>query len=283
MKLGLFGINFGPCSYPDVAARVARAAEEAGFDSLWTGEHVVLPDPQAPPSPASPRERMLDPAAALSFLAAHTKRVRLATGIVILPQRNPLVLAKELASVDVLSEGRLIFGIGAGYLEPEFRALGAPFEDRGARTDEYLEAMIALWTREKPAFDGPTVSFSGIDAHPRPVQRPHPPIVGGGTSPPALRRAVRFGDGWYGFLRDLAKTEADLAGLAAAARQLGRDEGRGALEISVTPAPGIDLDTARRYRDLGVDRLVLLPTDRDADGLLRFVDGAAEHLLRKLS
>jgi probable F420-dependent oxidoreductase len=282
VKLGLFGINIGPLADPDRAARVARAAEDAGFDSVWTGEHVVLPDPQRPPSPASPQEPFLDPAAALAFLAAHTRTLRLATGIIILPQRNPLVLAKELASVDVLSGGRLVFGLGAGYLEPEFRALGADFAARGARTDEYLDAILALWTREKPAFAGPTVRFEGIDARPRPLQKPHPPIVVGGLRPPALRRAVQRGNGWYGFLRTPEAAAADLAGLAEAGRRVERPAALGPLEVSVTPPPGCDADMAARYRDLGVDRLVLLPTARDADGLLRFVAEAGERLVRKL-
>ena len=131
MHFGLFSINAYAAIEPRTAARVARAAEAAGFESLWAGEHVVLPDPQAPPSPMGPTEPILDPAIALTFAAANTTRVRLGTGIIILPQRNPLVLAKELASLDVLSAGRLIFGIGVGYLEPEFRALGAPV--RGPR------------------------------------------------------------------------------------------------------------------------------------------------------
>jgi probable F420-dependent oxidoreductase len=283
MKLGIFGINTGPCAAPETAAKVARAAEAAGFESVWTGEHVVLPDPQAPPSPAPPRHPMLDPAVALAFLAAHTQRMRLATGIIILPQRNPVVLAKELASVDVLSRGRLIFGLGAGYLKPEFDALGARFDDRGVRTDEYIDVLRVLWSEEQPSFAGRTVRFAGVDAHPRPVQKPHPPIVVGGTSPPALRRAATKGNGWYGFLRDLDAARADLAGLAAARRDAGRPAALGALEISITPLPRLDLDGARRYQDLGVDRLVLLPNARDEASLLRWVDETAETLLRKLA
>jgi len=191
-----------------------------------------------------------------------------------------VVLAKELASVDVLSNGRLIFGLGAGYLKPEFDALGASFGDRGARTDEYIDVLRALWCEEKPAFAGRTVRFGGIDAHPRPVQKPHPPIVVGGTSPAALRRAVLRGNGWYGFLRDLDAAKADLAGLAG---EPGRPAALGALEITVTPLPRIDLDTALRYRDLGVDRLALLPHARDEASLLRWVDEAAEMLVRKLA
>jgi alkanesulfonate monooxygenase SsuD/methylene tetrahydromethanopterin reductase-like flavin-dependent oxidoreductase (luciferase family) len=151
MKIALFAVNVGPCAAPDTLARVARAAEDAGLESLWTGEHVVLPDPQAPPSPMAPDVPILDPAVALTFAAAHTTRIRLGTGIIILPQRNPLVLAKELASLDVLSNGRLVFGIGVGYLKPEFDALNVPFDHKGARAEEFLRAMLAVWTMEKPA------------------------------------------------------------------------------------------------------------------------------------
>src|SRR5579872_2534780 len=141
MKFGLFGINTGPCANPATAAAVARAAEDAGYDSLWTGEHIVLPEPQVPPSPVPADTPFIDSAVALAYVAAHTHRVRLGTGIIILPQRNPVVLAKELASLDVLSNGRLTFGIGIGYLKAEFDALGAPFEKKGPRTEDYLKAM----------------------------------------------------------------------------------------------------------------------------------------------
>jgi probable F420-dependent oxidoreductase len=282
MKFGVFGINTGPCARPETAARVARAAEAAGFDSVWTGEHVVLPDPQAPPSPAPPQHPMLDPAVALAFLAGQTQRVKLGTGIIILPQRNPLVLAKELASVDVLSGGRLVFGLGAGYLKPEFDALGAAFHDRGARTDEYIDAMRALWTQPKPSFAGRTVRFAGIDAQPRPVQKPHPPIVVGGTSASAFARAVARGNGWYGFLRDVATTKADLAGIDAARARAPRPAALGTLEISITPPPRTDESAARAYGDLGVDRLILLLPGRSEDEALRFIE-QSEPLVRKLA
>ena len=282
MKFGLFGINFGPCAVPGAAARVARAAEAAGFESVWTGEHVVLPDPQEPPSPAAPETPFLDPAVALASVAAHTERIRLATGIVILPQRNPAVLAKEMASVDVVSGGRLVLGVAAGYLHQEFAALGAPFAERGARTDEYIDAIRALWTQPKPAFHGKFVSFSGIDAQPRPVQKPHPPILIGGHSAGAHRRAVRRGNGWYGFALDVDATEKALARLDDARKQVERPAELGDLEISVTPPPGVELDDARRYADLGVDRLVLLLPARDADGVIGRIEKAAEGLLRAM-
>src|SRR6266849_6658917 len=195
MKFGLFGINMSICSNPDVAVRVAQTAEAAGFESVWTGEHVVLPDPQVPPSPLPPQSPLLDPAVALAFLAAHTKTVRLGTGIIILPQRNPLVLAKELASVDVVSQGRLIFGVGIGYLKPEFDALGVPFEFKGPRTEEYLAAVTAMWTMERPEYHGRFVSFGGVNAMPRPVRKPHPQIVFGGHTRQAFDRAARLAGG----------------------------------------------------------------------------------------
>ncbi len=279
MKFGIFGINTGPCAEPETAARVARLAEDAGFESVWTGEHVVLPDPQVPPSPAPPEMPMLDPAVALAFAAAQTERIRLATGIVILPQRNPLVLAKEMASVDVLSGGRLTLGVAAGYLHQEFAALGAPFGDRGARTDEYIDVLRALWTQEKPAFQGKFIAFSGIDAHPRPVQKPCPPIVIGGHSAAAQRRAVARGNGWYGFALGVDATEKALARLREARQRVERPGRLGDLEISVTPPPRVSLDDARRYADLGVDRLVLLVTGRDAESTCARIEKAAEDLL----
>jgi probable F420-dependent oxidoreductase len=287
VKIGLFGINFGLCGDGAAMVRVARAAEEAGLESLWTGEHVVLPDPQAPPSPAAPRTPFLDPSVALAHIAAVTTRIRLGTGIIILPQRNPVELAKELASVDALSGGRLIFGLGAGYLEPEFRALGANYEERGAVTDEAIDALRALWTQEKPAFSGRYFQFSGIDAHPRPVQKPHPPIVIGGMSRPAARRAVQRGDGWYGFFTNPELTARSLGWIREATAAGVRPAGSAALEISVTPPPPITTELVEQYAELGVHRLIgLAPAGfagpRDVDGMLRFVDELAE-LARKCS
>ncbi len=275
MKLGLYGINLGVCADSESAASVARAAEDAGFESVWTAEHVVLPEPQVPPSPVPADTRFLDPAVALAHVAAHTRTIRLATGIIILPQRNPVVLAKELASVDVLSGGRLIFGVGAGYLQPEFEAIGVPFEDRGQRTDEYIEVIRALWTRDAPHFEGRFVSFGGIDAQPRPVQKPHPPIVVGGLSRPALRRAVRQGNGWYGFALDLDSTATCVTRLRKAQQQVDRPSDLGELEISVTPSVPLDADSVRRFQDAGVDRLVALALADDAEGLIAQLEKTA--------
>ncbi len=289
MKFGLFAINMGVCVDPTTAAAVARSAEQAGFDSIWAGEHVVLPDPQAPPSPLPPETPMLDPTVALTFVAAHTKRVRLGTGIIILPQRNPLVLAKELASLDVLSSGRLTFGIGIGYLKAEFEALGAPFEKKGPRAEDYLKAMLAIWTMPTPEYRGEFVSFRGIDAMPRPVQKPHPEIVFGGHTKEAYNRAARLANGWYGFGLDVTAAAKCLEGLRRACEKFGRrfDE----LEISVTPlvdgkAFGAPLppppDQVKRYADLGVHRLIFCPPVTARDAINRYIDTSAQSLVGKI-
>ncbi|MEE8312816.1 MAG: LLM class F420-dependent oxidoreductase [Myxococcota bacterium] len=276
MKLGLYGINVGICADPETTIAVAQAAEDAGFESVWTAEHVVLPDPQVPPSPSAPDNPLLDPIVALSFVAAQTETLRLGTGIIILPQRNPVILAKELASLDVLSQGRLIFGLGVGYLRPEFDALGIPFADRGARTTEYLEAIRALWTQPKPEYKGRFVHFSGIQAQPRPIQKPHPPILMGASTPPALRRTVERGNGWYGFALDLAAAADRIAALRELEKSCDRPSELGPLEISITPPGRIDADAMRRYADLGVDRLIPLGMRRSRDALLELVEDLSE-------
>jgi probable F420-dependent oxidoreductase len=282
MKFGLFGINMNVCSNPDAAARVAKAAEAAGFESVWTGEHVVLPDPQVPPSPLPPSYPLLDPAIALAYVAAHTKTIRLGTGIIILPQRNPLVLAKELASVDVVSNGRLIFGLGIGYLKPEFDALGIPFDRKGARSMDYLQAMKAVWTQEKPAHHGEFVSFGGIQALPQPVQKPHPPVVIGGHTKEAFRRAVQYANGWYGFALDLEKTAECLTGLKKAAQEVSRPTSLGPLDISITPGPTLDLNLAKRYADLGVQRLIPFPRTKTEQVLHDFIKQSADSFIGRM-
>jgi len=262
VEIGLFNMNGGPCSTPDGAVRIARLAEELGYESLWVGEHVVVPSPRVAPSPIEPTTPMLDPLVSLAFLAAATSRLRLATGIIILPQRNPLVLAKQVASLDVLSGGRLLLGLGVGYLEPEFRAIGIPLTDRGARSDEYLEAMQHLWNDDAPAFEGRYVNFSGVDAYPRPTPG-GPPVIIGGHTPAAYRRAVSRGHGWYGFALSPEQTAESIAGLAQAAREVERNEALGTLSITVTPGSRVDGALAARYGELGVDRLVLLPPRGD--------------------
>jgi probable F420-dependent oxidoreductase len=273
MKFGLHSVNLHGCSYPDAAARLGRAADAAGFESLWVADHVVLPDPPVPGRPMPPDQRLLDPIVALTFLAAHTTRVLLGTGVIILPQRQAAVLAKQLASLDVLSNGRLVFGLGVGWCEPEMRAVGAPFAERGRVADDYLAAMRALWTQPKPSYRSPHVSFEGVQAMPRPVQTPTPRIVVGGRSAPAFRRAVTQGHGWYGFGLDVAETTKLVAALRETARKHSRPAELGPLEISVTP-PGYDVPdkaTVDAFAAAGVHRLILRPRpEMDAPALERF-------------
>ena len=219
--VGLFSTNSHACSEPAAAAEVARLAERLGYDSLWAGEHVVVPSPRVDPSPMEPDEPILDPLVALAHLAAHTDRIKLGTGVIILPQRNPVVLAKQIASLDVLSGGRFTLGIGVGYLEPEFRAIGADYANRGAVTDEFVEAMRTLWYAEHPEHHGTYVDFADVDAHPRPVQQPIPVVVGG-HSAAAYRRAVATGHGWYGFAMTPESAAASIDGLRTAAEQVAR-------------------------------------------------------------
>jgi len=281
MKFGLHSVNLHGCGYPDAAARLGRAAEAAGFESLWVADHVVLPDPPSPDRPMPADMHLLDPIVALTFLAAHTTRILLATGVIILPQRQALVLAKQLASLDVLSNGRLVFGLGVGWCEPEMRSVGVPFAERGRIADEYLAAMRAVWTQPKPAYRGRHVSFEGVQAMPRPVQKPTPPIVVGGRTPPAFRRAVTQAHGWYGFGLDVPATEKFVAALRDVAERHPRPAELGRLEISVTPpAFGVpDRATLDAYSVAGVDRLILRPTpEMDAPALERFVAEAGRAL-----
>ncbi|MCB8924045.1 MAG: LLM class F420-dependent oxidoreductase [Ardenticatenaceae bacterium] len=280
MHYGLYGINQNTLGSPEAATAVAKVAEDAGFDSIWVGEHVVLPESLTPPPYMEPTDPILDPIVALSFLAAHTHKILLGTGVIILPQRNPLVLAKELASLDVLSRGRLAFGLGVGYLEPEMRAIGIPMENRGTRSEEYLKAILALWTQPSPVFSGRFVNFDGIQAYPRPVQRPHPPIVIGGRSQAAHRRAIQYGDGWYGFNLNLEETAEQIAGLQKAACNYIRCPGLHELEISVTPRDAINREDARQYGELGVHRLILkLPHNSPINEILTFVRSASISLI----
>jgi probable F420-dependent oxidoreductase len=270
--ISLFAINSHACAEPEAAARIGTLAERLGYDSLWAGEHVVIPSPRVDPSPMEPDEPILDPLVALAHVAAHTERIKLGTGIIILPQRNPLVLAKQVASLDVLSGGRLILGIGVAYLEPEMRAIGVPMEGRGARADEYLAAMRALWEQDAPSFSGRYVNFDGIDAHPRPVQRPLPVVVGGHTRA-AHRRAARSADGWYGFMVGLRAMAEQRELMRAAIEESGRER---PLHVSVTPARRLDEDAVRAYAELGVDRLIVaLPVGLSLEELVDFVEANA--------
>ena len=272
MKFGLFGINTGPCADPETMLAVASSAESAGFDSLWTAEHVVLPDPQVPPSPAPPLTPMVHPFTALAYIAAATENILLGTGITLIAQRNPVVLAKESASVDHISRGRLLFGIGAGYLIQEFEALGVNFAERGARTDEYIDAIRELWTSKSPHFSGQFVNYSGIQSRPLAYQTGGPPILVGGTSIAAYKRALLKGQGWYGFAMDVKTSKASIGRLASLRADVNRDPILGELEVSITPRDPLTEEDLKAYEDMGVNRLILLQAGQNTDDLMAYID-----------
>ena len=204
MKFGIAFANAGPLADPTLAVTSARAAEEAGFESLWTVEHVLVPAGYESTYPYDPSGKMPggeqidipDPLIWLAYVAAATETIKLGTGILIVPQRNPGILAKEVATLDMLSGGRMMLGVGVGWLEEEFDALGVPFEDRGRRLDSHIAAMRALWTERAATVDDDFTSFANCVSRPRPSSG-SVPIVIGGHSEPAARRAGRLGDGFF--------------------------------------------------------------------------------------
>jgi probable F420-dependent oxidoreductase len=265
MRFGIVAANISYWEGPDALA-AARTAEASGFDSLWTFEHVVYPDEYTSPYPGSPDGRLPmppstpipDPLIWLSYIASATTTLRLATGIIVLPQRNPLVLAKELATLDRLSGGRLLFGIGVGWLKEEFEALGVPWEQRGARADEYVAALRALWAGDGASFHGRFVSFDQVSSNPKPTQASIPVVVGS-FGRAGARRAGRLGDGFL----PAAGSTAELAELIDVMRdsavQHGRDPSR--VEITTFAQAHLESDPVGAVEELaalGVDRVLMV-------------------------
>jgi probable F420-dependent oxidoreductase len=260
MKFGTFITSQRP---ERIAANI-RAAEQYGFESAWIGEHLILPVDYTSKYPYSPDGRFPapldipfhDPMLALAFAAAVTSRIRLATGIFVVPLRNPVTTAKAVASLDVLSNGRVIFGVGVGWFAEEFAATGARFDDRALRTREYIELMKELWTTEEPTYTGKTFSVKGVRFNPKPVQKPHPPIVVGGTSELAIKRAVRYGDGWYAVARSMEEATTLLAQLGAQCQAAKRTR---PVEVTLSLRTGhpLTIAEARELGDRGVARLLV--------------------------
>ena len=310
MKYGFTLPGRGPLATPETLGRIARTGEELGYDALFTGDHILVPRNIASPYPyteggefpGSPSGESMEQLTLLAFLAGQTSRIRLVTSVIIVPHRNPLVAAKALATLDVLSGGRLVVGVGVGWMREEFEALNLPpFEERGAVTDEYIRAFKELWTSDDPHFEGKYVSFDNISFLPKPVQKPHPPIWVGGESRPALRRTAELADGWYplgsnptfpmGTPEQLAT---GLERLATYARRFGRDPSEietiyrtHQFELTESAAPSTGSGQAddrlpfvgnaeqmasdiRAYQEMGVGSLVLdfLRQTEDLDVML---------------
>ena len=262
MKIGVFATFMSPTSTPEMIQDFGRRAEGAGLDSIWMGEHVVLFDEMEFPYPGARDGRiptpagggLLDTVATFAFLAGATSTLRFGTGITLVPQRNPIYTAKEFTTLDWLSGGRVDFGIGVGWCKEEVLACGYSWEDRGERCDEFLTLMKKLWTEPVVTYQGKHIQVNGARMDPKPIQKPHIPIIVGGHSKRALRRAAELGNGWYGFGVNPEQTAAVLDDVDAALRSAGRT--RDGFEVVITPNDA-DADTIRAFTDLGVDRLVL--------------------------
>ena len=270
----MFATFMSPLATPQLVAGLGSRLEQAGIDSLWMGEHVVLFDEMEFPYPGSRDGKipvpagggLLDTVATFGFLASATRTLRLGTGITLVPQRNPVYTAKEFATLDWLTGGRIDFGVGVGWCKEEVLACGYGWEDRGARCDEFLKAMIALWTEPVASFHGKHVKLAACRMDPKPVQKPHVPIIVGGHGPRSLRRAAEFGNGWYGFALTPELLAGILAKLDRALAKAGRS--RDGFEIVVTPQQASP-DTIRAFSDLGVDRLVVQLGSQRPDALER--------------
>lgn len=263
IRLGLHGLGIAAGAQRTVIDAVAATAERCGFATLWVGEHVVMVDESDSHYPYSDDGRIaisadvdwLDPLITLSFAAAATNRIELATGVLLLPEHNPVIMAKQTASLDRMTGGRLSLGVGVGWSKEEYDALGVPFEGRGRRLTEYVAAMRTLWRDDVASFSGEFVSFDRVRVNPKPHGRSIP-VVLGGNSDAALRRVAEWGDGWYGFnLADVEEAAFRASKLRSLCREVGRDPTDLRLAVSLQdPVPA----DATRLADAGIDELVLV-------------------------
>ena len=272
MKVGV-AMAFNQHTNPERIIEASKAVEDAGFHSMWAPEHVVFFSAYESSYPYSSSGRipgepdgLLDPFTALTFVAAHTSKLRLGTGICLVPQRQPIYTAKMVADLDFLSGGRVDFGVGVGWLQEEFEALGVPFERRGARTADAIDAIKALWAPGEASYEGEFYRFDACHFNPKPVQSPHPPIFFGGESRAALKRVATHGDGWYGYDLDPAGVSEKLSELDGLLAEQGRK--RDDLQIFVGPnSHPVNQETVAQYRDLGVEQLVVPMAASRADKL----------------
>jgi probable F420-dependent oxidoreductase len=276
MKVGIIPLNVGVKGGERLAATAVKA-EQVGLESAWTFEHVIVPmdyESRYPYSPegkmgAAPETVFVDPLIAIAYAAARTTTLRFGTGVNILPQANPLFLAKQAASIDFVSGGRFMLGVGTGWLREEYEALGAPFERRGARFDDYVVAMKKVWSGEVVEHDGEFVKLGGFKSYPLPVQKPHLPLIIGGTSAPAYRRVAQHGDGWFAPSAGIDQLKQQLEQLDAACNEYGR--ARDSVEVTAMWPYVLEKEHLAQYEDLGVCRLVVplmaLGTRNPLDGL----------------
>jgi probable F420-dependent oxidoreductase len=286
VKFGLTSVNAGPFGFPEMFEVLVRTAEEVGFDSIWTLEHVVVPVGYQTRYPFSKDGKMPgpenvpveDPLLPLSYAAAITTKLRLGTAIVILPQWHPLYVAKALATLDVLSRGRAVLGVGIGWLREEFAAVGVPFARRAARTEESIRAIRSLWKEKPEPFEGEFYRWAPVESNPKPVQSSGVPIVMGGHAEGPARRAARIADGFFPMYGELEQLASWIAALRDECSRIGRDPAEVEITSGMIP-PNPDL--VERYAELGVSRLAVPPPAFDPEGIRRGLHEFAERFIAR--
>jgi probable F420-dependent oxidoreductase len=283
MKAGIIFANSGRFSNPELFAQLAKHCEQLGFESIWTVEHVVVPQPHMPypgsrdgSMPGGDEVPISDPLIPLAYAAAITSKLKLSTGVIILPQRHPLYLAKQLATLDVLSKGRMMVGIGSGWMKEEFEAVDVPFNQRGSRTDESIQAMRAIWQNDVATFHGKQFHFHDVKSFPKPIQKAGIPIHIGGHSSAAARRAGKYGDGFFPTITNPAKLKECFAEARDEAAKAGRNPD--AIEFSAMAAP--KADSLKALRDIGVSRIVFSPSSSDPAKLQTGLERAANEIAK---
>lgn len=285
MKVGIMPLFGGDTSAPDYVARIGRGLEERGYHSVWAVDHILIPKvinsaypyQEDGAFPVDPKLLGLEPFTLLAYIAAHTTKLRLGTGVVVLPQRNPALTAKQAADVDVLSGGRLDFGIGVGWLAEEFAAIGETFARRGARADDYIRMMKSLWQQDESHYDGEFVTLPASYQYPKPVQKPHPPLYFGGESTATLRRVARFGH-WFGVDVMPEQVPDKMAELKIHCEREERDIAE--VKIALCPyANPCDRDTLRRYEDAGIDQVIMAAFVPGQAEMEAAIDDIAERLI----
>ncbi len=286
MKIGIIPVNVGVASV-DAMVGLAQKAESVGLESVWTFEHAIVPDDYQSKYPYSadgkmgvtPDTNFVDPLVALSVVAQATDRLRLGTGVNILSQTNPLLLAKQAASLDFVSGGRFMLGVGIGGLQEEFVAMGTPFERRGARFDDYVAAMRKVWSGETVEHESEFLHWTGFKSHPVPLQSPFPVVIGGSKGK-VFERIAKHGNGWFAPTVNADQLKPMLEPLAKACADVGRDVAE--IEISAMWVPAMGIDSLRQYEDIGASRLIIPLQALGGGNPLEALDGFADEVLAKL-
>jgi len=268
MKFGVALPNFGMYAKKDAILNIAVTAEELGFDSLWVSDHILIPD-----SHKGFGNVFYEPLITLAHVASCTSNILLGTSVIILPYRNPIVLAKTISTLDVLSGGRVIFGVGAGWLRDEFHALGVPYDEREAIMDESIEVIKALWTGKKPSFKGRYYGFSNINFLPKPVQKPYPPIWVGGNSKRAVERAVNLGNGWHpvGLTPEEIKEKSGYAGEILAKKKTS--------DFVISLRKNLQVAKGKKINTVDERELLRGTPDKIGKGIERYRESGVSHLV----